>query len=159
MNKISEKSKTHFNDLLVKNKTFINLSNLKVFYVLSAFTDELYVDFEAFEKIISLIIYALLVVFTLWTIRSILKTINDYLKTLNSFKDNPIDSYIQVVMIFLWLIGIIIIFSIITGKPLIKFLDGLGTLSAILLLIFKDIILGFVASMQVAANDIVRIGD
>lgn len=159
VNKIAEKSKTHFDDLLVKNKTFINLSNLVVFYVLSAFTDELYVDFEAFENIISLIIHALLVVFSIWTIRSVLKTINDYLKTLDTFKDKPIDSYIQVVMIFLWLIGIIIIFSIITGKPLIKFLVGLGTLSAILLLIFKDTILGFVASIQVAANDIVRIGD
>jgi len=159
VNKIAEKSKTHFDDLLVKNKTFINLSNLVVFYVLSAFTDELYVDFEAFENIISLIIHVLLVVFSIWTVRSVLKTVNDYLKTLDTFKDKPIDSYIQVVMIFLWLIGIIIIFSIITGKPLIKFLVGLGTLSAILLLIFKDTILGFVASIQVAANDIVRIGD
>jgi len=159
VNKIAEKSKTHFDDLLVKNKTFINLSNLVVFYVLSAFTDELYVDFEAFENIISLIIHVFLVVFSIWTVRSLLKTVNDYLKTLDTFKDKPIDSYIQVVMIFLWLIGIIIIFSIITGKPLIKFLVGLGTLSAILLLIFKDTILGFVASIQVAANDIVRIGD
>lgn len=159
VNKIAEKSKTHFDDLLVKNKTFINLSNLLVFYVLSAFTDELYVDFEAFENIISLIINSLLVVFTIWTIRSVLKTIKDYLKTLDSFKDKPIDSYIQVVMIFLWLIGIIIIFSIVTGKPLIKFLVGLGTISAVLLLVFKDTILGFVASIQVAANDIVRIGD
>jgi len=159
VNKIAEKSKTHFDDLLVKNKTFVNLSNLLVFYVLSYFTDELYVDFVAFEHIVSLIIHALLVVFTIWCIRSILKTIKDYLKTLDSFKDKPIDSYIQVVMIILWLIGIIIIFSIITGKPLINFLVGLGTISAVLLLVFKDTILGFVASIQVAANDIVRIGD
>ena len=62
-------------------------------------------------------------------------------------------------MIVLWVIGIIFIFSIVTGKPLIKFLVGLGTLSAVLLLVFKDTILGFVASIQVAANDMVRIGD
>jgi miniconductance mechanosensitive channel len=159
VNKIAEKSKTNFDDLLVKNKTFIYLSNLVVFYVLSAFTDELYVDFSALENIVNLIIHVLLVVFSIWSIRSLLKTIKDYLKTLDSFKDKPIDSYIQVVMIFLWLIGIIIIFSIVTGKPLMNFLVGLGTISAVLLLIFKDTILGFVASIQVAANDIVRIGD
>ena len=159
VNQLAEKSKTNFDDLLVQNKTFINLSNLIVFYVISALTDELYVDFPFFENIISLIVHVLLVVFTIWTIRSFLKTIKDYLKTLHSFMDKPIESYIQVFMIFLWLIGIIVIFSVITGKPLVNFLVGLGTLSAVLLLIFKDTILGFVASIQVAANDTVRIGD
>jgi miniconductance mechanosensitive channel len=159
VNQIAAKSKNHFDDLLVKNKTFVNLSNLIVFYIISAITDELYVDFEAFENIISLIVHVLLVVFTIWTVRSFLKTIRDYLKTLDNFMDKPIDSYIQVVMIILWMIGLIIIFSIITGKPLVKFLVGLGTISAVLLLVFKDTILGFVASIQVAANDTVRIGD
>ncbi len=159
VNQIAAKSKTHFDDLLVKNKTFLNLSNLIVFYIISAITDELYVDFEAFENIISLIVHVLLVVFTIWTVRSFLKTIRDYLKTLENFMDKPIDSYIQVVMIILWMIGLIVIFSIITGKPLVKFLVGLGTISAVLLLVFKDTILGFVASIQVAANDTVRIGD
>lgn len=159
VNQLSLKSKTNFDDLLVQNKTFINLSNLIVFYVVSAFTDELYVDFPVFENIISHIVHVLLVVFTIWTVRSFLKTIKDYLKTLEAFKDKPIESYIQVFMIFLWLIGIIIIFSIITGKPLMNFLIGLGTLSAVLILVFKDTILGFVASIQVAANDTVRIGD
>lgn len=156
---LTQKSKTNFDDLLIENKTFKNLSNLLIFYVISAFTDELYADFVFFESIISHVIHILLVVLTIWTFRSVLKTIKDYLKTLDAFKDKPIESYIQVVMIFLWLIGIIIIFSIITGKPLMRFLVGLGTISAVLLLVFKDTILGFVASIQVAANDTVRIGD
>lgn len=159
VNKIAEKSKTQFDDLLVKNKTFINLSNLTVFYMVSALTEALYVDFVALENIVSHSLQVLMVVFTIWTVRSFLKTIRDYLKTLENLKDKPIDSYIQVVMIFLWMVGIIIIFSIVTGQPLVRFLVGLGTLSAVLLLVFKDTILGFVASIQVAANDTVRIGD
>jgi miniconductance mechanosensitive channel len=159
VNQLAAKSTTKFDDMLVKNKTFLNLSNLIVFYIISAITDELYVDFEAFESFMSHAIDILLVIFSIWTIRSFLKTVLDYLKTLENFKDKPIDSYIQVVMIILWMIGIIIIFSILTGQPLVKFLVGLGTLSAVLLLIFKDTILGFVASIQVAANDTVRIGD
>lgn len=159
VNQFAKKSKTYFDDYLVQNKTFVNLSNLLVFYVISAFTDELYLDFPYVESIISKAVHVLLVVFTIWTVRSFLKTIKDYLKTLENFKDKPIESYIQVFMILLWLVGVIIIFSIVTGKPLMKFLIGLGTVSAVLLLVFKDTILGFVASIQVAANDTVRIGD
>ncbi len=159
VNRFAEKSKTYFDDYLVQNKTFVNLSNLIVFYIISSFTDELYLDFPFFENLISKAIHVLLVVFTIWTVRSFLKTIKDYLKTLDNFMDKPIESYVQVFMILLWLVGIIIIFSIVTGKPLMKFLIGLGTVSAVILLVFKDTILGFVASIQVAANDTVRIGD
>ncbi len=159
VNELAKKSKTDFDDYLVKNKTFLNLSNVVVLSIVSTITDELYVDFPDVEIIISHIVHVALVMVIIWSIRSILKSIRDYLKTLENFKDKPIDSYIQVFMIALWVVGIIIIFSILTGKPLIKFLIGLGTLSAVLILVFKDTILGFVASIQVAANDMVRIGD
>ena len=79
-------------------------------------------------------------------IRALLKTINDYIKTIPSFKDKPIDSYIQVIMIFLWFIGGILILSVLTGKDVGTFLTTLGALSAVLLFVFKDTILGFVAS-------------
>lgn len=159
VNQLAKKSKTHFDDYLVRNKTFLNLSNVVVLSIVSTITDELYVDFPDVEVIINHIVQAVLVMAIIWSIRSILKSIRDYLKTLDNFKDKPIDSYVQVFMIVLWVLGIIIIFSILTGKPLGKFLIGLGTLSAVLILVFKDTILGFVASIQVAANDMVRIGD
>ena len=78
---------------------------------------------------------------------------------LDSFKDKPINSYIQVFMLLIWAIGIIVIFSTLTGKEVGYFLTAMGALSAVLLLVFKDTILGFVASIQIAANDLVRIGD
>lgn len=62
-------------------------------------------------------------------------------------------------MLFMWIIGIAFFFVLLTGVELIKFFTTLGAASAILLLIFKDTILGFVASIQVAINDTVRIGD
>ena len=102
---------------------------------------------------------ALTVVVALALIRSLLKSLRDYLKTLSSFKDKPIDSYIQVIMIFLWFVGGIIILSILTGTQIGTFLTTLGALSAVLLFVFKDTILGFVASVQITINDTVRIGD
>ena len=62
-------------------------------------------------------------------------------------------------MIFLWFIGGILILSILTGKDVWSFVTALGALSAVLLFVFKDTILGFVASVQIAVNDTVRIGD
>ena len=93
------------------------------------------------------------------TIRSLLRTLKQELQNRPQFKDKPIKSYIQVVMIFLWGIGLLLTFSILSGKDLVYFFTGLGALSAVILLVFKDTILGFVASIQIAANDLVRIGD
>jgi miniconductance mechanosensitive channel len=95
----------------------------------------------------------------LWIVRSVLHTIKDFLKTIPNLKDKPIDSYIQVFMIFAWAFGLFFAFSIITGVELWKFLTALGTASAVIILVFKDTIMGFVASIQVSINDMVRIGD
>ena len=96
---------------------------------------------------------------TIIFVKRLLNSIRDYLKTLSNFRDKQIDSYIQVIMIFIWFFGIMVVFSIISGKDIGTFLATLGALSAVILLIFKDTILGFVASIQVTVNDIVRIGD
>src|SRR5690606_37257655 len=70
-----------------------------------------------------------------------------------------LDSYLQVINIFMFFIAGIVIFSMVTGESPWAFLGALGAASAILMLVFKDTILGFVASIQVATNDMVRVGD
>ena len=60
---------------------------------------------------------------------------------------------------FLWFIGIILILSVLTGREIGTFLASLGALSAIIILVFRDTILGFVSSIQITVNDTVRIGD
>jgi miniconductance mechanosensitive channel len=62
-------------------------------------------------------------------------------------------------MMFVWLTGIFVMVAIITGISFWEFIAGLGTVSAIIILVFRDTILGFVASIQVSINDMVRIGD
>jgi miniconductance mechanosensitive channel len=116
-------------------------------------------DFPDVKAIIFKSIEVFGILLFLWIIRSLLNTLKDYFKILPSLKDKPIDSYIQVFMIFSWVIGIFYAFSVITGIELWKFLTALGTASAVIILVFKDTILGFVASIQVSINDMVRIGD
>lgn len=71
----------------------------------------------------------------------------------------PIKGFLQVAKIFLWAIAIILSLSIIMGKSPGYFLTGLGAMTAILMLIFKDSILGLVAGIQLSTNKMLRVGD
>ena len=152
-------SKTHFDDLLVKNKVPRNVAHIIPLLIALEFIPTVFYDFEAFENFVEKGLKVFAIVLTLWIVRSLLNTVRDYLKTLPRFNDKPIDSYIQVFMIFAWLAGTMSIIAIITNIPFLKFLTGLGAVSAVIILIFRDTILGFVASIQVSINDMVHIGD
>ncbi|WP_103068784.1 mechanosensitive ion channel family protein [Aquimarina sediminis] len=155
----ASKSKNTFDDHLVKNKTFDYLAHIVPLSLTVWIVPMLFVAFPTAEKYLETLFHIMVIVLTIWILRSILRTFRDFLKSLESFKDKPIDSYVQVFMIFVWFIGGIFIFSSMTGKSIWTFLTALGAMSAVILLIFKDTILGFVASIQVAVNDTVRIGD
>ncbi len=155
----ASRSKNTFDDYLVKNKTFDYLAHIIPLSLIIWILPELFIAFPTAEKYLELLFDIMAIVLIIWILRSVLRTFRDFLKSLPSFKDKPIDSYVQVFMIFVWFIGAILIFSSITGKSIWTFLTALGAMSAIILLIFKDTILGFVASIQVAVNDTVRIGD
>ena len=100
-----------------------------------------------------------LIFYLIWLIMSIINAATDTLRLKPSLKDKPLDSYVQVIKIVFYIFGFVILFSILTGQETGVVLAGLGAGSAITMLIFKDSILGFVASLQVSANDMVRIGD
>ena len=157
--RISRKTKTHFDDLLIKNKTAKRLAYLFPVLFLYQFLPEIFSNNQTVFELLKNILEAFSIVIIINLIRALLKAINDYIKTIPSFKDKPIDSYIQVIIIFLWFIGGILILSVLTGKDVGTFLTTLGALSAVLLFVFKDTILGFVASVQITVNDTVRIGD
>ena len=156
---VANRTKTNFDDILISNKLPRNIAHIIPLMILIEFVPQVFSDFENAEDIIEKTLKVIAIVLTLRIIRSFLNSIKDYLKTLPRYKDKPIDSYIQVFMIFAWLLGIFSIFAIITGISFLKFITTLGAASAVILLIFKDTILGFVASIQVSINDMVRIGD
>ncbi|SDG85920.1 miniconductance mechanosensitive channel [Psychroflexus sediminis] len=156
---LANKTKTTFDDYLVKNKVFVYLANIAVLFCIHELIPLVLIDFPESEIYFEKLIEVLIIFVSIWILRSIFMTFKDYLRTFDTFKDKPIESYIQVFMIIIWIVGIIIVFSAITGQPLFKFLTALGAFSAVLLLIFKDTILGFVASIQVTVNDTVRLGD
>ncbi|WP_228851593.1 mechanosensitive ion channel family protein [Aegicerativicinus sediminis] len=157
--RFAKNSDTKIDDYLVQHKTPRNIAHLVPLAITIQFFPIVFVDFPQFERPVELFLKLLGILLVIWIIRSLLKTFETFFKTLPRLKDKPIDSYIQVVMLFVWVIGLAFAFAILTNISILTFFTTLGAASAILLLIFKDTILGFVASIQVAINDTVRIGD
>jgi len=155
----ASKSKTNFDDILVKNKVPRNIAHIVPLIFALECVPFVFFDFQYIENIIQKSLEVFTIVLVLWIVRSFLNSLKDFFKTLPSLKDKPIDSYTQVFMIFAWVFGILSAFAIITGIEFIKFITTIGAASAVIILVFKDTILGFVASIQVSINDMVRIGD
>ena len=150
--RIAKSTSSSFDDLLIKNKVPGLLSYIPslffLFWIIPSYSNTVYLLIEAFTVILFIL-----------TVRAILNTVKDYFKSSDSLKHIPVDSYIQVIMIFIWFVGIILILSVLTGREVGTFLASLGALSAIIILVFRDTILGFVSSIQITVNDTVRIGD
>lgn len=158
-NAFASRTKSNFDDILVNNKVPRNIAHIIPLMIAIEFAPIIYSDFDYAENIIEKGLKVFAIVLTLWIVRSVLNAIRDYLKTLEQFKDKPIASYMQVFMIFAWILGLFSIFAIVSGISFWEFITTLGAASAVIILVFRDTILGFVASIQVSINDMVRIGD
>ena len=130
----ASRTKTNFDNLLVKNKAPRNIAHIIPLIVALELIPFVLVDFPYFENIAEKGLQVFAIILTLWIARSLLNTLKDYFKTLPSLKDKPIDSYIQVFMIFAWTIGILSAFAIITGIEFIKFITTIGAASAVIIL-------------------------
>ncbi|MFV0392094.1 MAG: mechanosensitive ion channel family protein [Paludibacteraceae bacterium] len=159
LKKIGKSTKLRFANFLLNNRfpTFLALTA-----PLSWVRSTIPIVFEAYPGIISFLVGAtniFIVVMIYWVLNSVMKSIMQYLMSFDEFKDKPINSYIQVVRIILLFFCAAAIFTILTGISIKGFFTGMGAASAVMMLVFKDSILGFVASIQVTTNDIVRLGD
>ncbi|WP_339874112.1 mechanosensitive ion channel family protein [Olleya marilimosa] len=158
--KIASRTKSNFDDLLITNRVPRNIAHIPALYTAIKSIPLVFSDFANLHLLFEKCMQVAGIVLGLWIVRSLLNTLKNYFKTLPSLRDKPIDSYIQVFMIFAWIVGAGLAMAVLVGgDSLWKFITGFGAATAIILLIFKDTILGFVASIQVSINDMVRIGD
>ena len=156
---IAQKTKTKFDDLLVTNKTAKYIAHLIPLLFIYKSVPIILDRFEYWEGFFGKLVGIYIIILVLWIIRTIFNALRDYLKLKPRFSDKPIDSFIQVIMIMLWVIGITLIISKLFDIDQKELLTILGAVSAVIILIFRDTILGFVSSVQVSINDMVRIGD
>ena len=156
---IARKTKTKFDDLLVSNKTAKYIAHLIPLLFIYKCVPIILENFVYWESIFGKLVAIYIVLLSLWIIKTIFNSLRDYLKLTPKFSDKPIDSYIQVIMIMLWIFAFVYVVSKIFDITTTAMLGTFGAISAIIILIFRDTILGFVASVQVSLNDMVRIGD
>ena len=95
----------------------------------------------------------------LFALNTLLLTFYDYYKVKDKQRSRPLKGLIQIFQVILFFVGGIIIVSVLINKSPTTLFAGLGASAAVLMLIFKDTILGFVAGVQLSANDMLRIGD
>lgn len=155
----AQRTKTKFDDYLIQNKTTRYTAYLIPFFFIYKSVPIILDKYEYWESIFGKIVGIYIVLLGLWIVRTVFNSLRDYLKQKPEYSDKPIDSFVQVIMIVLWIFGVAMIISTLFGIKKGELLTILGTLSAIIILIFRDTILGFVSSVQVAINDMVRIGD
>ena len=156
---LARSTKTSFDDFLVRNKTSKFIAHLIPLYFIYKTAPIALKDFTYWEYMFSKGITTFIILISLWIARSIFNAWGDYLKQKPDYNDKPIDSYVQVVMLILWIFGITSIILLLFNIKIESLLATFGAISAIVIIVFKDTILGVVASIQVTVNDIVRIGD
>jgi len=89
-----------------------------------------------------------------------LDAINDvYVRHSPSAADRPIKGYLQLLQIVIWVLALILVVAALINKSPLVLLTGLGAMTAVLMLVFKDTLLSLVASLQLASNDMLRVGD
>ena len=157
--KFAKKSKSRFDDILITNRTPKYIAHIIPFSISLSIIPFIFNEFTAISDLLLRLNKMILVLVIVFILRSLIYTVRDYFKTLPKLKDKPIDSYIQVIMMFIWAFSVVSLLAIITGRSFMEFITTIGAASAIIILVFKDTIMGFVASIQVSVNDMVRIGD
>ncbi|KAB2332250.1 mechanosensitive ion channel family protein [Cytobacillus depressus] len=152
---IVTKNKLNWGNMLIERKVFRKLSHLVPAIIINSFSS----FFPSYEHLIEKCVIAYIIIVGLWVINSLLDAINDIYQTYEISKEKPIKGFIQVSKIIVFTVGIIIVIANLLDKSPFILLSGIGALSAVLLLVFKDALLGLVAGIQLAANDMVRVGD
>lgn len=154
--KIAARTSSKWDDVLLDQKFFNRLGMLMIPIILQIGLSM--IEWRHMVHIVRLV--------DVWIIFASVLLINAFLDGVNRVyerfsisKDKPIKVFVQVVMIFLYCAAVMIVISIYTGQSVVALLGGLAAFAAVLMLIFKDSILGLVAGVQLSANNMVRIGD
>ena len=156
---IIKKTPSKYDDLLIKNKVLIRICLLIPAILVRYYADDVLPTFPDAEavviklaKIYEIIVYTSILI-------SLVNTAHDLYNSFEMSKIKPIQGLIQVTKGILYAVCVLLITAFLLGKSVGTIVIGLGTLSAVLMLIFQDSIKGFVGSIQLSINDMLRIGD
>ncbi len=157
--RVSDKTATEWDDIMVRRKVFRRISNVIPALVVMLLFPKMFAGYTYWIGIVAICVNIYLVIITVLLINSVLNSINDIYQLYDIARNKPIRGYIQIFQILVYMFALVLIIAFLIGKNPLYLLTGLGAFMAILVLVFKDPIQGLVASIQLSANDMVRIGD
>lgn len=155
LNYIASRTETKYDDIFVKDLHPFRVAWVAPLVVIYPFA---YLMPEYEEIIKQLLLFLILWVLIL-TLNSILSASNKIYESSPSFTGVSILGYLDIVKLLVFIIGLILSIALFTGESPIVLLSGLGAITAVLLLVFRDTILSLVASIQISANDLLKQGD
>ncbi|WP_339320476.1 mechanosensitive ion channel domain-containing protein [Paenibacillus sp. FSL R10-2734] len=144
-----------WDNIVLEKKVFHKLSHLAPAFIIY-YSAHIFPLYQAFIEKAAL---TYMIIVTISVFNALLDAIEAIYRSFEVSKIRPIKGYIQVAKIILFIIGAIVVISNLIGQNPLIILSGLGALSAVFMLIFKDSILGLVAGVQLSSNDMVRVGD
>ena len=156
---LAYRSKTKWDDYLVKNRFFAALAHLVPFLFVDAMIRIVFIDFKVVADFLIRVTDLAIVLIVMYSLLRFLNTARDILVEKPRLKDKPIESYVQLTKIVVASLMVILMISIAFKVDLIVVFTSMGALTAVILLVFKDTILGFVGSIQLATYDMIRVGD
>ncbi|RUT73080.1 mechanosensitive ion channel family protein [Ancylomarina longa] len=155
--KVVRKTKTHWDDILLERKVFNKISHFAPAIIIYISAEM--IDHQGLSNFVQNGAFVYMIILSILLIDTFLNASNDIYNTLPVSKTRPIKGYLQIVKIFFYAMGTISIIAIFFDESPFKIIAGMGAFAAVLILVFKDTILGFVASIQLSANKMVNIGD
>lgn len=153
--KFTQKTKTSIDDIFFSEKIIKYLSLIIPVYVLDLFAYMV----GSLQTFIQHTCNSLIILFILLAIGNLITSLTEHYGNTERFARQPIKGYAQVVKLIIYIFGALFIVGIYTNEKPFVILTGLGALSAVLILVFKDTILGFVASIQISSYELVKLGD
>lgn len=154
IHKYFEKTENNYDDMLIESNIFSQLA-----FIAPALVFIYSSDIISLPKHVTQIISAYIAVnITIFIVRLLTVIINIY-NTFEVSARRPIKGYIQMIQVAVGFLGVIISVCMVIGKSPLGILSGLGAMTALLMLIFKDTIMSFIAGVQIMFNDLVHKGD
>ena len=149
-----KKTSTKFDDILIEERVFSRLPFLVPLVILYNSKDLLY-----WNNLLDRVILSTIALIFLYSLNALINALNEMFKLTELSKKFSIKSYTQIGKLLINIFGIIVVIAVLTGNSPVYLLSGLGALTAVLILVFKDTILSLVSSVQISSNDLFKVGD
>jgi miniconductance mechanosensitive channel len=153
------RSSTKWDDAVVRQRTLNRIAHLAPALVIYILTPAALDGLTAVISTIRSAVLIYMIVIIMLVLDSLLNAAEDVYQNFRASREIPIKGFIQVLKLVIYFITAIFVISILLDKTPVYLLSGIGALAAVMMLVFRDSILGFVAGIQLAANRMVAVGD